>query len=621
MRLKSKIAIIFVLLVILPLAAGIVVSLHALSGYLSFQQYAVIRQTAEQLDDLIGLEKEDVQAIVEVLSGTRAVRQAVAERDVNRLRLLARIYQRLARADIVEFRDTDGRLLLRRERRGAELTQDVHPGPWRAPERPSVDIYPERGEVVIRATSPVFFAGKLVGSVSVAERLSREFIERYKREMGLEVAILGRNRVLYSTLKGLQLQALPLAAIESARRQSYGRTRVSGKTYTMAAYPLLGSDGRYQGALLLFQIETTFRAAVARARRAIALAGVLSLTYALGVGYVATRRLQAPIFELQQKMHQVMTGNYDVEVRVRTSDEFRDLAEGFNRMLNQIRRSREHLRIQNQRLRAFARAMQRELDVAGQVQSLLIPEEYTDDRVSVRVQYFPMLRVGGDYAYLHMSDEGVGYFIIADVSGHGVAAALLMSRVSAEVENLVRSDAPIADLISHLNRFIYENFSSTGMYVTFFCARVQFQTGWIEYGNAGHPAQWLFRARADEVVELPALNLPLGAFPAETFGEPMTKTVPFEVGDRFFLFTDGMFEVSDPEGNPLGLGRLRGILEEALRHSEEVPIEYVVNAVKKYSGGRFEDDALFVSVRFLGGPARPEPVAAAAAEAVGAEKV
>jgi serine phosphatase RsbU (regulator of sigma subunit) len=602
MRLKGKIALVFVLLVIFPLAIGIFVSSAALSKYLSSQQYAVIRQTAEQLDELIRLEKKDVLAIAEVLSGTRAVREAMKGEDRRRLRLLARIYQRLGRADIIEFRQSTGRVLLRSERHNPDLAGDALPAPPAGGSGTSVDIYPEGAEIVIRATAPVSAGGEPVGSVVIAERLSRKFIERFKEEMGFEVAIIGKDRVLYSTLASLDLQSLPLAEIEATRRQFYGRTRIQDVPYTMAAYPLLRSDGEYQGALLLLQPETTFRAAVARARRAIAFAGLLALLYALGVGYLVARKLQAPIAELLHKMHQVMQGNYDVQVEVRTRDEFRDLADGFNNMLQQIRRSRQHLGVQNRRLRSFARTIKRELEVAGEVQSLLIPKEYADDLVEVRVQYFPMREVGGDYAFFHIHEDGIGYFVIADVSGHGVPAALMMSRVSAEIEDLVRRRVPIDQLVSHMNLFIYQNFSAAGMYLTLFCARVDFRNGLLEYANAAHPSQWLFRSDTGEFVELQVLDLPLGAFEPEVLGDPHVERLSFRAGDLLFLFTDGLIEVADRQGNPLGLGRLRNILESALQNSQEELIQSVVSAVKKYSGGRFEDDALFVAVRFRSGP-------------------
>ncbi len=194
----------------------------------------------------------------------------------------------------------------------------------------------------------------------------------------------------------------------------------------------------------------------------------------------------------------------------------------------------------------------KELDIAKQVQSMLFPKSLPKTKsLQIEATYFPHHIVGGDYYdYIPISDDEF-VLCIADVSGKGVPAALLMSNFQASLRTLTRQTTDLNQIISELNSLIWQN-AQGDHFITFFIGLYNKTTRQFNYINAGHnPAFLLYN---DEAHQLHSGTTILGIFDPLPFINQ--KTV--ENVDEFLLFsyTDGITETSNPEGEEYGIERL-----------------------------------------------------------------
>ena len=191
---------------------------------------------------------------------------------------------------------------------------------------------------------------------------------------------------------------------------------------------------------------------------------------------------------------------------------------------------------------AFA-ALSRELQLAREIQQSLLPREMPAvPGLRIQGAYLPMSAVAGDFYDVVRRDADRVVLIVADVSGHGVPAALIASMVkvafAAEVE---RYDRP-GDLLAGINRALTGTFERA--YVTACCMAIDRGRETIAYAAAGHPPS-LLRRRDGGIERLEEGGVALALLPVAAYA---TADVPFREGDRLLIFTDGLLEATRPGG-------------------------------------------------------------------------
>ena len=157
-------------------------------------------------------------------------------------------------------------------------------------------------------------------------------------------------------------------------------------------------------------------------------------------------------------------------------------------------------------------ALKKELELAAKMQQKLIPDNRTmpgNTNLVIKGFYYPHYEVGGDYYdCIELSDTKTG-FCIADVSGKGISAAILMSNFQASLRALFTKDIELPDLIQKLNTLINAN-AAGDKFITFFVARYNHQTAILEYLNAGHNPPVLFNTVTGQVIHLHSLCVGIG---------------------------------------------------------------------------------------------------------------
>jgi FixJ family two-component response regulator len=237
-----------------------------------------------------------------------------------------------------------------------------------------------------------------------------------------------------------------------------------------------------------------------------------------------------------------------------------------------------------------ARGQQHELQEALDIQQCLLPKTIPQiEGYEISGAWRPAHVVSGDYFDVLRFDERRAALCIADVSGKGMPAALLMSNVQAAVKAFASATAAPAELCEKVNRVVCSN-TAEDKFITLFYCLLDAATGKLTYANAGHNAPILIR-RDGASLELTRGGTVLGPFPEWEFEQ---GEIELGSGDRVLLFTDGITEARNPDGDEFGEERLNSLLI-ANRELGAVELQRIVmSTVTEFSGGDFQDDATLI---------------------------
>jgi sigma-B regulation protein RsbU (phosphoserine phosphatase) len=235
--------------------------------------------------------------------------------------------------------------------------------------------------------------------------------------------------------------------------------------------------------------------------------------------------------------------------------------------------------------------LEEELNIARSIQNKLLPSSFPQlPGFDVHGLNIPSKQVGGDYFDLIPVNENEVIFTIADVSGKGMPAALLMSNLQAGLHTLCNEHYSLAQITSKLNHLIYKN-TSIERYITFFIMKLNVQTAGFEYVNAGHNPPYLLHpnGRLDELNEG---GLILGFTPNASYEIGQGEFAP---GTFLHLFTDGVTECMNEKGEEFSEERLiRFLKTHAPRLTCQNFNEQLVRELKQFAGNAPQSDDITV---------------------------
>jgi len=236
--------------------------------------------------------------------------------------------------------------------------------------------------------------------------------------------------------------------------------------------------------------------------------------------------------------------------------------------------------------------LQHELKEARELQeNLLTNPALAVPGVEIAIKWQPAKTVGGDYVAAFEIDDEHAALCVADVVGKGLPAALLMSNFQAALTSLALQYRSPSEVSTRLNRVLYANIP-LHKFITAFYAVVNIPKRTLTFTNAGHNPPLLARANG-ECVRLDAGGSVLGAFADLEFSE---SEIQLNAGDRLLLFTDGLSEAVDANNEQFGEQRLIDLLCEQRQRTPEELKEIVFDAVAKFCGYSFRDDAALMIV-------------------------
>ncbi len=245
--------------------------------------------------------------------------------------------------------------------------------------------------------------------------------------------------------------------------------------------------------------------------------------------------------------------------------------------------------IENKRLfraQVNQKLMKSELQMAGQMQTMLIPDKLPDDeRMSFSGYYSPHQEVGGDfYDYIELNDQE-SIFCIGDISGKGVAAALLMANFQASVRSYSDQQPSLNTLLEHLNSRVNE-ITRGEKYITLFLAKFNFTTRQFEYVNAGHnPAILLYDG---EMKFLDQGCTILGMF--EKLPYVNVQSMKLEKEFIAFCYTDGLTDIENDKNQSLKIEDIISILKDNHKLAPNEITNQIVAFLNAFKGNRLTND-------------------------------
>lgn len=207
----------------------------------------------------------------------------------------------------------------------------------------------------------------------------------------------------------------------------------------------------------------------------------------------------------------------------------------------------------------------------------------------------PALSVGGDYFDFIPMEGGRLALCVADVSGKGMPAALLMANLQATIRSQTLVGGSPADCAQRSNRLLFRS-TELGRFATCFYGVLEIESGRLAYSNAGHDYPLVLSPDLDEI-PLVAGGPVLGAFDDQGYEEGVTTLEP---GQVLIAYSDGITEAYDAEGRPFGMAGLKSVLARSHGRCAREILEDVLGAVAAHAGGHAQsDDMTLVVMRRL----------------------
>ena len=251
----------------------------------------------------------------------------------------------------------------------------------------------------------------------------------------------------------------------------------------------------------------------------------------------------------------------------------------------------------------YRRRLEADLKVAERVHRSMIPANQRRGNLEIVCEFRPMIGVGGDYASVHFQDDQHVVVGICDIAGHGIAAALLASRVNSFVLNQAPLVCHPCQLVDSLNEFVFRTFRETELYVTFFSLFLDLDKHTFVGAGCGHPPVFHYVKKEDVVRRVESDNTAIGLF------EDLSRTcsmlqVPFEPGDRVVLYTDGLTESTNRDGQELGVGGLEQYFKESTHLPPRKCLQAMSDRVHDFrDGAPAQDDQLLLEIAYHGATA------------------
>ena len=250
---------------------------------------------------------------------------------------------------------------------------------------------------------------------------------------------------------------------------------------------------------------------------------------------------------------------------------------------------------QSQQEHTQLESLKSDLAIASEIQQAILPRHYPPfpdlvDYLDIAASMTPAKDVGGDfYDFFRIDDDHIG-FLIADVSGKGIPAAIFMavSRTLIRATG-IRGVSP-ADCITYSNRLLASE-SVDCMFVTVFYAILNIQTGEVLYCNAGHNPPYMLK-RSGEVVALPMSQDPMvGAIEGIEYH---SQQLQLDKGDALVLFTDGVTEAMNSQNEEFGEDRLEDTLKDVVMSDCQKMVDVIKDDVSEFAGEAEQSDDITI---------------------------
>lgn len=315
-----------------------------------------------------------------------------------------------------------------------------------------------------------------------------------------------------------------------------------------------------------------------------------------------------PLKKLIKASNLISTGNFDINLDSRKNDEIGVLSDTFMMMSKELKLNFEKIKNYSEKLEDMVsqrtkelneanvelqkknKAMMRELQMAQRVQESIIPTEKDfpkRNELSFGSRYMSMESIGGDlYDIIRVGKHGYG-FLMADVSGHGVPAALITTMAKVSFNTNSRWGVSPSEVCTAVNEDMCGLIGDLEHYLTAYYSIINLETGEFQYTNASHHPAILIRKRTRIYEKLDTDGFMIGVFDGAKYE---TKNIVLEEGDKILLFTDGIIEARNEDDDFYEYERLNDFIDKNLELSADQFVEKLIVEINEFCKTRTPDD-------------------------------
>lgn len=332
-----------------------------------------------------------------------------------------------------------------------------------------------------------------------------------------------------------------------------------------------------------------FREEMFHARNILMLLVFIIVAAALASAYSITKRITDPLNTITRRVASlgVRNGQFEMDDIYRTGDEIEVLAESFARESALVAQYVDRIKA----VTAEKERIQVELDMSSRIQQSQLPRTFPPfperDEFSLYAFMTPAKEVGGDFYDFFMVDQNHIAFVMADVSGKGVPAALMMMVTRTLIKSSLQNGSSPSETLKSVNEQICEG-NEESLFVTVWLAVLEISSGKGIAANAGHEHPVVRRRDADYELQIYKHSMPIGTMSGLEFKQHEFQMYP---GDSFFVYTDGVPEASNDQNELFGTGRMLDALNKDPDADTEQTLSNVMDSINRFvdAAEQFDD--------------------------------
>jgi sigma-B regulation protein RsbU (phosphoserine phosphatase) len=238
-----------------------------------------------------------------------------------------------------------------------------------------------------------------------------------------------------------------------------------------------------------------------------------------------------------------------------------------------------------------------EMRLAGLVQRRLYPPSHRFPGIDIAGAAHPANATGGDYYdYLRMPGGQLG-IVVADVSGHGLGAALMMVATRAALRSCVQMPLALDEILDHVNKTLLGDLGPNN-FVTMSLASLDIKAQSLTYSSAGHPSGYVMSSSGEIKSVMESTRIPLGIM-ADWKGQP-SRAIPLERGDILVFLTDGIMESWGADGNSFGVENALTLIREHRRKPARQILDHLLEGVHRSLMGASQEDDMTAVICKMG---------------------
>jgi serine phosphatase RsbU (regulator of sigma subunit) len=245
-------------------------------------------------------------------------------------------------------------------------------------------------------------------------------------------------------------------------------------------------------------------------------------------------------------------------------------------------------------LRKLNHQITRDLQIARRVQEALVPNgSFRGPRIEIRSAYIPSETLSGDF-YDYFQQDDLTYLFVADVSGHGLPASILVALLKSYIHTEADANLSLSSFMTNLNDFLF-SVSLPTQFATAQLFRID-SSGNLVYSNAAHPPFLLLQRSSGRTIVHEAPSHLLGAMPSMVFDENRLQVA---AGDTLFVYTDGLTDRRDTTGDFYSIDRIAALMDRERDSDLTTLYELIYDDVTAFAATEeMRDDIAFVITRF-----------------------